>query len=123
VTGAQVAAELGGLIDEVDESALTGDFAGVVADAFRRAVSAGIAGWRDDDRAFVRPWGFDLADLRVPVSVWQGAHDRMVPLAHGQWLAKAVPGAAAHLFDDEGHLSLVLRLDEMLVELRGLAGR
>jgi pimeloyl-ACP methyl ester carboxylesterase len=121
VTGEQVAAELGGLIDEVDESALTGDFADVVADAFRRAVSAGIAGWRDDDLAFVRPWGFDLADLRVPVSVWQGAHDRMVPFAHGTWLAAHMPGARVHLYDDEGHLSLVAQLPRILADLADLA--
>ena len=80
-------------------------------------------GLLEDNLQVMRPWGFDVTTISVPVSVWQGAHDRMVPFAHGQWLAKAVPGAAAHLFDDEGHLSLVHRLDEMLVELRGLAGR
>ena len=33
----------------------------------------------------------------------------MVPFAHGEWLAANVRGAEAHLFDDEGHLSLVTR--------------
>ena len=73
----------------------------------RRALSAGTAGWYDDDLAFVKPWGFDLAAITVPVSIWQGAHDRMVPFAHGEWLAAHVPGARAHLHDDEGHISLV----------------
>jgi pimeloyl-ACP methyl ester carboxylesterase len=123
VTGDDIVAAFGGLVDEVDAAALTGELAGYLAESFRRAAAQGPVGLLEDNLQVMRPWGFDVTTISVPVSVWQGAHDRMVPFAHGQWLAKAVPGAAAHLFDDEGHLSLVLRLDEMLVELRGLAGR
>ena len=46
----------------------------------------------------------------------------MVPFAHGKWLGARIPGARVHLFDDEGHLSLVHRLPEILAELRELAG-
>jgi pimeloyl-ACP methyl ester carboxylesterase len=51
VTGSDVAAALGGLVSDVDRRALTGDYAALMAQTFRRAVSAGIAGWRDDDLA------------------------------------------------------------------------
>jgi pimeloyl-ACP methyl ester carboxylesterase len=122
VTGADVAASLGGLASDVDKAALTGDFAEFMAGVFRRAVSSGIAGWRDDDLAFARNWGFDLAGITRPVSVWQGAEDRMVPYAHGEWLAEHIPGAAAHLFLQEGHLSLAVnRLDEIVDDLVALA--
>src|SRR5918911_809860 len=122
VTGGQVAAALGGLVSEVDRAALTGEFADAIAEALRRAVSSGIAGWRDDDLAFVRPWGFRLSDITVPVSVWQGGQDRFVPSTHGPWLAEHVPGARAHLYDDEGHLSLVHQFDRILDDLLDLAG-
>jgi pimeloyl-ACP methyl ester carboxylesterase len=117
VTGEDVAAALGGLVPEVDKAALTGEFAEVMAETFRRAVSTGIAGWRDDDLAFTRPWGFELGSIRVPIAVWQGAQDRMVPFDHGRWLAANIPGAQARLLDDEGHLSLVNHLDRILEDL------
>jgi pimeloyl-ACP methyl ester carboxylesterase len=119
VTGAEIAESLGGLVDDVDRRALTGELAETLARMIRRAVSNGIAGWLDDDLAFVKPWGFELAQITVPVSIWQGEHDRMVPFAHGQWLAAHVPGARVRLYDDEGHISLVQQLPRILDDLAG----
>jgi pimeloyl-ACP methyl ester carboxylesterase len=108
VQPAAVAAALGGLLSDVDKAVLSGGYAEYMATSLSRAVSTGIAGWRDDDIAFVTPWGFDLPSIQTPVAVWQGGEDRMVPLAHGAWLAGHIPGAEAHLLPDEGHLSLAL---------------
>ena len=102
----EVAASLGDLVADVDKRALTGELASYLAGSLRRSVLHGFDGWRDDDLAFVRPWGFQLDTVAVPVSIWQGRLDRMVPFAHGQWLAGNIPGAREQLFDDEGHLSL-----------------
>jgi pimeloyl-ACP methyl ester carboxylesterase len=117
VTGQDIVAALGGLVSDADKSALTGVFADVLAESFRRAVSTGIAGWRDDDLAFTRPWGFALTSVRVPVAIWQGAQDRMVPFEHGRWLAANVAGAQSRLLDDEGHLSLINHIDRILEDL------
>ena len=85
----------------------------------RRSLSNGIAGWLDDDLAFVRPWGFDLGAIAVPVAVWQGAHDLMVPFSHGQWLAAHIPGATAYLFEDEGHISIAQQMPRILESVSG----
>ncbi|GAA2558746.1 alpha/beta hydrolase [Winogradskya consettensis] len=119
VTGGQVADSLGDLISDVDRRALTGDFADFMAAALRAAVSTGIDGWRDDDLAFIEEWGFDLTTITTPVAIWQGEQDRMVPYAHGRWLATHVPGATVHLEPAEGHLSLMLlAFDAILGELK-----
>jgi pimeloyl-ACP methyl ester carboxylesterase len=123
VTPEQVAESLGGLVSEVDRTSLTDELAAYLAATLAAAVSTGVAGWRDDDLAFTRPWGFDLADIAVPVAVWQGDQDLMVPFSHGQWLAAHVPDARAHLVEGEGHLSLVHRLDEVVADLTASAGR
>lgn len=118
VRAEDISESLGDLVSEVDRRALTDDFAEYTAALFRGAVSTGIAGWRDDDLAFLKDWGFDPAAITVPVSIWQGEQDRMVPFAHGRWLAAEVPGATAHLEPDEGHLSIVLnRFDAVVAEL------
>jgi pimeloyl-ACP methyl ester carboxylesterase len=89
-----------------------------VAASFRQAVANGIWGWFDDDVAFTRPWRFDLAGIEVPVAIWQGGQDRMVPFAHGQWLAAHLPSAQARLLPEEGHLSIAVdKFGQMVGEL------
>lgn len=115
VTGDDVAASLAGLVSELDRAALTGDLADMVARSLRLAAQEGVEGWIDDDLAFAKPWGFDLGMIEVPVAVWQGRHDRMVPFAHGQWLHSHIASSRSRLLDDEGHISLLTnRLGDIL---------
>jgi pimeloyl-ACP methyl ester carboxylesterase len=88
----------------------------------QRAAKDGIAGWIDDDLAFARSWGFDLKVIRVPVGVWQGRHDRMVPFAHGEWLHANIETSKSQLLDNEGHISLLTdRLEDIITDLVELA--
>jgi pimeloyl-ACP methyl ester carboxylesterase len=112
-----IAAALGGLVTAVDRSALDGPLAGHMASLMAEAISAGVWGWHDDDLAFTHDWGFPLDRVVAPVTVWQGRQDAMVPFAHGEWLGRHVPNAKAMLLEDEGHLSLVLRFDEIVDDL------
>src|SRR5262245_29972439 len=123
VTGADVAESFGDLIDHVDRGSLTGEFAEYIASATREGLRESYWGWFDDDKAFVKPWGFDVADIRIPVHVWQGGHDRMVPFAHGHWLAAHTPTAIPHLDPEDGHLRIVARemgaiLDALIASAR-----
>ncbi|HWD84070.1 MAG TPA: alpha/beta hydrolase, partial [Kribbella sp.] len=108
---ADVIAAFGDLLSAVDQQALRDGLAGYLAEACRAAVSHGYDGWRDDDFAFIADWGVDLASIRVPVSIWQGDQDRMVPHDHGRWLGAHVAGATTHLVPGEGHLSLMKNID------------
>ena len=108
LTGPEVAAGFGDLVDDVDRAAITGDYAEFLADGTREGLRESSAGWLDDDLSFTEPWGFDLGSIAGQVHVWQGAHDRMVPVAHGEWLVAHIPGACAHLHPEHGHLSLAV---------------
>jgi pimeloyl-ACP methyl ester carboxylesterase len=122
VTGPELAAAFRGLVDEVDRAALTGEVADDVAAQIRDALRDDVWGWLDDDLAFLRPWGFDLRAIAAPVAVWQGGQDRMVPAAHGPWLAAHVPGARTRFHDRHGHISLMTEdHGEVLDDLLALA--
>jgi pimeloyl-ACP methyl ester carboxylesterase len=123
IQAADIVAAMQSLLPDVDRTALTGEFGEDMAAGYREAMCGGVDGWLDDDLAFVRPWGFSLAEIKAPTAIWQGDADLMVPFAHGQWLASRLPAASVHLEEGEGHLSVELgKLDAMLDELVDSAG-
>ena len=97
------------LMPPVDKAAYTGELGSFLASNMKEGLKSGFDGWRDDDLAFVSDWGFRLSDVSVPLLLWQGKHDRMVPFAHGQWLAEHIRGAEARLSSEDGHLTLMQR--------------
>jgi pimeloyl-ACP methyl ester carboxylesterase len=115
----------GGLIDEPDRRLLDDVTAREeLVHSFLHAVRQGGVGFCDDDMAFVRYWGFDLSDIAVPVDLWWGDFDRMVPATHAPWMVAQIPSATATHLPDEGHISVVLEhlgkifnsVDEMMQE-------
>jgi pimeloyl-ACP methyl ester carboxylesterase len=108
VTGPALLASLGDLVSAPDGAALTGEYGDHLATSMSHGLSAGTWGWFDDDLAFVADWGFELDEISRPVTIWQGGEDRFVPFAHGEWLARHVPGARAELREGDGHLSIVI---------------
>jgi pimeloyl-ACP methyl ester carboxylesterase len=84
------------------------------------AHAGGIGGMVDDDLAYVAPWGFDPADIAVPVLVLHGEDDRVVPAAHGRWLASRIPSAHLWLRPGDGHVSVLSAAPAALDWLLGL---
>jgi pimeloyl-ACP methyl ester carboxylesterase len=98
---------MGGLLSTPDLDALADQ---AVRALFASSTAYGFfSGWRgfyDDDVATFSPWGFDPRDIAVPVDLFYGDQDLMVPPAHGKWLSANLPTARTHHYLDEGHLSV-----------------
>jgi pimeloyl-ACP methyl ester carboxylesterase len=84
-----------------------------VADA-REAFRDGARGVAHEFGLTVRPWGFRLEDIRIPVHVWHGTEDRNIPVSHARYVADAIPNCIAHICEGAGHLLVVDRIEEIL---------
>jgi pimeloyl-ACP methyl ester carboxylesterase len=101
-----VAESLRSLLSPPDVALLSDGLAEELIAVTTEGLRASRDGWLDDDLAFTRPWGFELDSIEVPLQLWQGRQDLMVPAAHGEWLAANIPGVQAVLSEEDGHLSI-----------------
>ena len=89
-----------------DEAALAGEWSWLI-DVVDAALAGGMGGFIDDDLAGVGAWGFDPADVVAPALFLHGGRDRVVPAAHGEWLARRCPSAELWLRPEDGHISVL----------------
>ena len=75
----------------------------------------------DEYLAMSAPWGFDPEDVTVPVRIFQGSADALVPEAWGDELARRIPGATITRYPDGGHFIAFTRRRDVL-EYLGASG-
>ncbi len=110
----------GGLLSDPDKAVFESEASREeFAANMRQAFENGWRGFFDDDRAMMKDWGFDPTAITVPVAVWFGDQDLMVPRTHGEWLVENLPTSTKHFFAGDGHVSLVVNhMDELAAALR-----
>ena len=86
-----------------------------LAESVRHGVDALIT----DLRLEARPWHLPLETIRVPVALWHGEADRIVPPGATRHLAAAIPGAQAHVLPGRGHFVIFDCWDDVLDWLVG----
>jgi hypothetical protein len=72
------------LLPEADAVEFAGAYGVDNAERMNYGLAPGDEGWFEDFHALTTPWGFDPGDITVPVELWHGDLDRMVPVTHGQ---------------------------------------
>jgi pimeloyl-ACP methyl ester carboxylesterase len=70
-----------------------------------------------DIMLFTRDWGFELSDVTVPIRMWHGDSDNIVPIAHALHLSKRIPNANLHVRHGESHLGALDAAEEIFSEL------
>lgn len=72
---------------------------------------------------FTRHWGFDLADVSVPVRWWHGDDDHIVPFRHGRHVVDLLPDATLTTIDGESHLGGLGIAEDVITTLMELGPR
>ncbi|MFL3012921.1 MAG: alpha/beta fold hydrolase [Acidimicrobiales bacterium] len=72
----------------------------------------------EEIRIYSKFWGFELSDLNVPVSLFQGEADIDVPASMARYQAELIPNCELNLYPADGHFSLLVnRIDEIIASL------
>jgi pimeloyl-ACP methyl ester carboxylesterase len=98
-----------GSAPDADRAVLTPELLAYGRAQMLDALAPGPDGFIDDNLSDIPPWGFEPSSIKVPLQLWHGMDDSIVPLSHAKWLAAHLPGAEIHLEPGEGHVSLFAR--------------
>jgi pimeloyl-ACP methyl ester carboxylesterase len=86
---------------------------GPLAESLRQ----GGSGATQDLRLIVRPWGFALGAVSVPVLIWHGDRDPEIPLHHAEFLVRIVHDATLEVLPGGDHLALFSHADQIFETL------
>jgi len=85
---------------------------------FTQAFLRGARGVIADYAALAQPWGVAVEQTEIPLALFHGDADTMVPLRHSEELAARVPTARLTVWPAAGHLGTVAHVGEVLDRLR-----
>src|SRR5215208_2083785 len=83
---------------------------------FQEAVRQGAVGWVDDVLRLGRPWPFRPDEVVADVSFHHGEEDGNVPPQYAMKLTERIPGSRFHLHPGEGHISILDKPIQGIVE-------
>jgi pimeloyl-ACP methyl ester carboxylesterase len=102
---------------DVDEERWLGEPGQVLVEtSVAAAAEHGTAPLAHELALFGSPWDFDVTGIEIPVHLWYGKRDRIVPVEMGLHLAREVPTAAAHFYPDQAHISVVQENREAILD-------
>ncbi len=89
----------------------------VLARTMVETARQGASANRDEIERLVRPWGFDVRDIKLDkVFIWHGDQDRIMPVGPARVLARNMDRSRSVFFADEGHFSVLVNRAKDLLE-------
>lgn len=103
-------------LSEPDRETLAAAEPAAAMEFFVESMRQGPAGVIEDYRLWSSPWNLDLSAVTLPVHLFQGDADRMVPPDHAERIIALLPEGLGklHLLQGVGHLSIQSRIAEIL---------
>lgn len=71
---------------------------------FQELFRHGLRGPAYDVQNFHKPWGFDLADITLPIDAVHGDEDRILPPVFSEYLKEHAREVRLEILPGEGHL-------------------
>ena len=90
----------------------------MLADMVDAARRSGVGAAIDDLILFGRHWGFELAEIGVPITFWGGTSDPIVPYLHAERQAKRVDGSRLRTVEGRGHFAGYTEVPEVFDVIR-----
>lgn len=106
---------VGGSLPAADRECLDRQTLSGLARAWREGIGRSVQGALSDAGIYARDWGVPLGEITVPVDLWYGSEDPLIPLRALAPL-EAVPGLRLHVVPGEGHYSLAIRHAARILE-------
>lgn len=88
----------------------------------RAALRPGGRAMAQDLVLFSRPWGFTPRDVgKVPVHLWHGDADKVVPMSIGRYFSREIPGCQVTFVAGGGHMMIIDHAGEIMAAITDAA--
>lgn len=88
-----------------------------MAIAYVEATRSGGRGFTEDMQALLRPWGFEPAEIDLPVHLIHGRHDKVAPPSHAEHWIASLQAPEPVWIEDAGHFLVEDHVDQILEAL------
>ncbi len=99
---------VGGSLPVADRDCLDPTTLSGLAQAWREGIGRSVQGALSDARIYARDWQIPLGEITVPVDLWYGSEDSLIP-SYALAPLEAMPGLRLRVLPKEGHYSLAIR--------------
>lgn len=92
---------------------------GIIERMFKEAFRNGSKGVSYEiSNLLTKEWNFNLSDIKVPVTFWQGEKDNNVPFEWAELMANKINRSKLKKFPDEGHLIIFQHAEEIFKDIK-----
>lgn len=97
-----------GILPEVDRVVFQDDYyQAYFSENLREAFKKGTLGPSHEMQLICNPWGFDLKQIKIPITIWHGTSDTCIPITHAEILSQYIPHSQLNIIENEGHISIL----------------